>query len=183
MKLGDILPHWIFRERAGVNLEVGSAFAHLEEDAGNSRLDIDWPLWIHPAADDASGVDIEPVGFVGLYPAAARAVFESSLSTDANPRFQVGHDGRLHWGDGATAPDTSLRRDFTDDFAKMVLDQMLVVGDYAANNVSIDSAGVVFVTDRFENNANGGSIVLKAPNGTRYAVTVSNAGAVVVAPA
>lgn len=101
--------------------------------------------------------------------------------SDAQYRFRWNGDGKLEWGAGTGAPDVSLKRDFTDAFPKMILDQLLVVGDYAASNVSIDSAGIVFVTERFENNKSGGSIVLKAPNGTRYAVTVTNAGTLAVA--
>lgn len=118
MKLGDVLPHWIFRERAGIDVEVGgtggSAFAHLTEDGDNSLVRSDWGIYAL-AAVDGPQAGLEPTGTIWSLTDNAHPEYGGlrvGLVGDDldNPHLNIHGDGSLHWGDGATTPDLLMAR-------------------------------------------------------------------------
>lgn len=54
----------------------------------------------------------------------------------------------------------------------------------AAGNLTFDTTGgTIYTPDTIENTVNGGGVVLRSPNGTRYMITVTDAGALSVSAA
>lgn len=122
MKLKDIFPRWLFRERAYGELELGggSAFAHLTEDAETSQLVADWMFRVSaPAGAPAFGAAsattevlaytnrVEVYGDATAPDASAYSVWDFQ---DANaPYLDIHRDGSLHWGDGTSAPVNHLK--------------------------------------------------------------------------
>lgn len=198
MKLGDVLPHWIFRERAGVDLEVGgSAFAHLAEDVGSGGVVADWPISapVFLSQDDntntTTSASLAP-GALALWKrddlGGTRAI-GVGLWSDNEYRTLIHGDGSLHWGDGTAAPDVSLGRlDAGALEMKGLADPSSYVA-FDANNGMLDlydnstggqieakaNSGLVQIWN------NGGGLRLTSPDGNQTrTIRLSNAGAVEV---
>lgn len=168
MKLGDILPHWIFRERAGIDAEIGgAAFAHLTESGGRITFDGQAIVadggtvqtWLYPGELDLYGADPNVRALaIGLLDDAQDAA-----------RFWVKGDGSLHWGDGVSVPDVTLER-VTGGWLQLTGGGAFVVGDGSADYSYMEQDGLYA-----ENDTNGTSASLLS-NG-RMVLTANGHGA------
>lgn len=194
MKLGDVLPHWIFRERAGIEI---SAFAHMVEDDAHEYvfIDVDSPLsGLFVGYRDGDGAADYMQNFTELdngrlflgHGGPGNLVLGLSVLGETQLRLAAHADGSLHWGDGTNPADVSLFRSAGGG--------SLVVGDEAAANAyfspgemgvtaanNTDYIDLDATTGRVAVYKHGGAVQLQSPNGTTYLVTVTNAGVINVA--
>lgn len=195
-KLKDIFPRWLFKERGFGDLEVGGSFAHLVEDAPNSRLFADWQVVVQGGVDPnvysfigAGGGDIgaedDTAGTWGYLkstgevvshtPTAESPAHSAYITGDAVNRFEMHGDGSLHWGDGSAAPNAGLKRDVNDIALWSTPGRYIVFYEDEADSGNdiyfrVDT-GVISVS------ANGGGLKLRSPDGSQEkAIRLSNAG-------
>lgn len=90
------------------------------------------------AAREAADALLVPID--GTYAGAATPVLKARVVADANPRFQLGADGKLSFGPGNTATDTNLYRSGVNT---LKTDSSLLV---AGNIVGVGSTSAIGVT-------------------------------------
>lgn len=117
VKLGDLVWRSALRNRAARDVEIGggASFDHLVEDLNNTgTMSTDIGFHVGPSIDDpyaAGWAEILSNGYLQIRTSLTGWTLVVGSTADARgDRFVVHDDGSLHFGDGATAADTTLKR-------------------------------------------------------------------------